>query len=185
LKEINHQATAGVDVNSAGNHNITPLWWAAWTENYEGFAALLDKGANPNSQQAEGYPIMYLVADMNDSRLLKTALKHGGNPNLHDSQSGETPLFPAVLHGFKTNVDLLLAARADVNARLSISGETLPMVAMGSSADYELVYRLFQYGADPALKDGGGKTIADTIQIRSVNASNITMIRGARRFWSF
>jgi len=171
-KEIKRLVAAGANVNAVGQHNITPLWWAAWRENYEGFAALLDNGANPNVQRAEGYPIMHLIADMKDARLLAAALKHGGDPNLRDSQSSETPLFPAVQNDRKSQIAMFLAAKADVNAQVTISGETLPMVAIGARADYELVYRLFESGADPALKDVHGYTIADVIAIRSVNASN-------------
>src|SRR6266700_1146478 len=130
LKEIDRQIAAGANVNTVGNHDITPLWWAAWAENYQGFAALLARGSNPNAVRAERYPIMLLVADMKDARFLEAALQSGGDPNLRDMQSGETALFPAVLHGYKAHVDLLLAAKADVNVRLPVSGETQPMVAM-------------------------------------------------------
>src|SRR5262249_1181589 len=139
----------GVDVNVVGQHDITPLWWAAWTDNYDGFAALLDKGANPNRQRAEGYPIMHLVANAKDARLLEAALKHGGDPNLRDSRSGETPLFPAIVLGRKTQIGLLLAAGADVNAQMPISRQTLAMTAIGAQGDYEIVYQLLQKGADP------------------------------------
>jgi ankyrin repeat protein len=172
VKEIYRLIAGGADANAVGQHGITPLWWAAWTENYEGFSALLDKGADPNAQRADGYPIMYLVADMKDARLLEAALKHGADPNLRDSKSGYTPLFPAVMNGLKPQIDLLLAAKANVNAQLPVSGETLPMVAIGARADYQLVFTLFEMGADPALKDIHGNTVADTIAIRSVNASN-------------
>lgn len=172
VKEINRQVAAGANVNAVGQHAITPLWWAAWVENYNGFAALLAKGANPNAQRAEGYPIMYLVADMKDPRLLEAALKHGGDPNLRDSTSGESPLFPAVLHGRKPHIELLLAAKADVNARMPVSGETLPMIAIAARADYQLVYRLFQMGADPTLTNTHGQTIAVDIELVSRNASN-------------
>lgn len=173
VKEINQQIAAGVNVNTVGKHGITPLWWAAWAENYDGFAALIDKGANPNAQRAERYPVMHLIADMKDSRFLEAALKHGGDPNLRDNESGETPLFPAVKNNRKPQIDLLLAAGADVNAQAPISGETLPMLAIAARADYQLVYRLLQMGADPTLKTKNAqKTLADFIEIRSINASN-------------
>ena len=171
VKEIDRQTAAGADVNIVGKHEITPLWWAAWAENYQGFAALLEKGANPNCQRSERYPLMLLVAEIKDPRFLEAALKHGGDPNLRDRQSGETPLFPAVLHGYKAHIDLLLAAKAEVNARLPVSGETLPMVAMARS-DYQLVSRLLNMGADPTLKLKSGQTLADFIAVSSVHANN-------------
>src|SRR2546428_3252830 len=62
VKEINRLIAEGVSVNAVGKQGITPLWWALWTKNYEGFSALLDKGANPNAQRLEGDPIMLLAA---------------------------------------------------------------------------------------------------------------------------
>jgi len=172
LNTINSQVAAGVNVNTVGTHDITPLWWAAWAENYVGFAALLDKGANPNAQRSDGFPIMNLIATKEDSRFLAAALKHGGDPNLRENKSGEPPLFPAVLRGYKENIDLLLTAKADANWQSPISGETLPIIAIGARGDYELVYKLFQNGADPKLKDHFGHTLADTIEVISKNASN-------------
>jgi ankyrin repeat protein len=114
---------------------------------------------------------MIFIAAFSDHRFLEAALKHGGNPNLKDTESGEVPLFRAMLFGYQRNIDLLLAAKADVNAQLPISGYTLPMAAM-ERADYHLVYRLFEAGSDPALTGKGVGNIADTIIIRSVHASN-------------
>jgi uncharacterized protein len=171
-KEIDRLIAEGTSVNTVGQHGITPLWWALWIKNYEGFSALLDRGANPNAQRVQGDPIMILAADMNDARFLAAALKHGGDPNLRDARSGKTPLFSAVLYGYKQAAELLLAAKADVNVQMPVSRETLPMVAVASRADYELVYRLFESGSDPTLKDIHGNTVADTIAFRSVNASN-------------
>jgi ankyrin repeat protein len=172
VKEINRLVAAGAIVNFIGQHNITPLWWAAWAENHNGFYELLEKGANPNAQREEGYPIMYLVAEIKDSRFLEAALKHGGDPNLRDKRSDETPLFRAVLNDFSTNVELLLVARADTNAQLPVSGETIPMVAIGANNDYKIVYELFQHGANPALKDRWGNTLAVTIENCSKSSTN-------------
>jgi len=171
VKEIERQVASGVDVNTIGKHAITPLWWAAWAGNYEGFAALLDKGANPNVQRPE-YPIMYLVAGMDDPRFLEAALKHGGDPNLLEGVTGNGPLWPAVRDGLKTQIDLLLAAGADVNVQAPTNGQTLPMLALGARKDYELAYRLLQAGADPKIKAFADSTLADTIELVSLHASN-------------
>jgi ankyrin repeat protein len=170
--EINRLVAAGANVNVAGEHDITPLWWAIWTRNLRGYEALLDKDANPNAKRAEQYSIMYLAADMEDSKFLAAALKHGGNPNLLDGQSARPPLYPAILNGYNENIDLLLAAKADLNWQDSISGETFPMVAIAARIDYKLVYKLFQNGADLTLKDRFGNTLADSIELVSINASN-------------
>jgi ankyrin repeat protein len=172
VKQITRIAASGADINSVGHDGITPLWWAAWTRSYDGFAALLQLGANPNAQTTNAPPVMHLIADMTDPRFLSAALKHGGDPNLREVSSGTTPILHAVLQGYEKQVDLLLDAGADPNVQWPISGETLPMTALGASANYKLVYKLFQKGADPTRKDVNGKTLADTIALVSVNASN-------------
>jgi len=77
-----------------------------------------------------------------------------------------------VQNNCKPRIDLLLAAGAGVNVPTPIGRETLPMVAIGASRNYQLVYRLFQAGADPTLKTKNGDTLADYIELASINASN-------------
>lgn len=172
VAEVDKLVKAGVNVNAVGRHDITPLWWAQFAANFDGFAALLDHGANPNVQRADGYPIMLLIAEQKDPRFLEAALKHGGNPNFRDRSSGLMPLSKAVLRGYKPQIEMLLAADADANARDPISGESLPMIAIGARVDYQLAYELFRKGADPSAKLTTGQTIVDLIDVRSVNASN-------------
>jgi ankyrin repeat protein len=169
--QIDKLVSNGANVNAVGQEDITPLWWAAFAQNINGFEALLEKGADPNAQRKDQYPLMIFIAAFSDHRFLEVALKHGGDPSLRDVKSGVTPLYRAIEFAHQRNIDLLLAAKADVNAQLLISGDTLPMAAM-TRADYHLVYRLFQAGSDPALTGKGVGNIADTIIIRSVHASN-------------
>jgi ankyrin repeat protein len=169
LAEINRLVSKGISVNAFGRNEITPLWWAAWAENYTGFNALLEKGANPNAERSAGLPIMHLVAQLPDSRFLEAALKHGGNPNTIDRASKDTPLFRTVLLHFQDHTALLLTAGANVNAQNPISGWTLPMQAIGSNGDYKLVYELLQRGADWSLSTKDGKSLADIMGIASID----------------
>jgi ankyrin repeat protein len=171
-KRIDELVRQGANVNSVGKEEITPLWWAAFAENYDGFLALLEKRANPNQQRSNGLPVMHLVANCKDPRFLEAALKYGGDPNLIDRRTGETPVFPAALGGFQRHIDLLLSAGANLNAQKATTGETPSMVAIGARADYHLVYRFFDAGADPTIKTRSGITLADIIKVRSINSSN-------------
>jgi ankyrin repeat protein len=171
-EEIDRLIAAGADVNAVGKHGMTPLWWAAWKEDYRGFERLLEKGADPNAQRTEGLPIMHAVTYVRDSRFLATALKHGGDPNQWDLKSDESPLFPAVRHNYKAQIDLLLAPKADLNAQAGDSRRTLPMAAIGARRDYELAYRLLQLGSNPHLTNANGGTLFDAIATASRNASN-------------
>lgn len=115
---------------------------------------------------------MHLIANMKDARLMEAALKHGGDPNLRDHQSGETPLFRAVQNDYKQQVELLLSAKPDLNIQTTVSHWTVTMVAIASRADYHLTYRLVEAGANATLKAEDGRTLADIIETRSINASN-------------
>lgn len=172
VKEINRLVAEGADVNAVGKHEITPLWWAAWASDLQGFTALLEKGANPNAQRKDGVPLMHLLTWMKRPEFLEAALKNRGDANLRDLRTGETPLFPAIVKRRSAQIELLFAAKADVNARELREGETLPMTLIAARVDYEFAYRLFQMGADPALKTKSGSNIADYIELRSQHASN-------------
>ncbi|HRI81919.1 MAG TPA: ankyrin repeat domain-containing protein [Opitutaceae bacterium] len=169
---IEEELRAGVDPNTVGKHDITPLWWAAVANNLPGFTALMENGADPNFKRAEGNSLMIIVSE---SWLLKldflaAALRHGGNPNFRDSKSGETPLHLAVRYGQREQIDLLLAAGADLN--IQDGGGGTPMMSMiGARGDYRLVWEFLQRGADYTIKTNSGHTLADTIRVRRINPS--------------
>lgn len=169
VSEINRMITEGTKVNTLGKHGITPLWWAAWAVNYEGFNALLEKGADPNAPRSLGLPVMHLAAQLPDARFLAAALKHGGNPDAIDQVSSDTPLFVTVLFHLEEQTGLLLKAGANVNVQQPISGWSLPMQAIGSNGDYKLVYELLQRGADYSLKMSNGQTLIDVIGTAAID----------------
>ena len=169
--EIARQLAAGVDINTVGAHWITPLWWVAWVENYDGFVALLEKGANPNYVRKEGLSLMLYVTRMKDARFLETVLKHKGDPNLLDRGIIETPIFRALMLPDRRNLDLLLAAGADLNMQ-DEGGWTPAMRAIAAAGEYKIVWEFLQRGADPTLKTKNGKTLADIIEFRMIDADS-------------
>jgi ankyrin repeat protein len=168
VAEITRLISDGAKVNTFGENEITPLWWAAWARNFDGFNALLEKGGDPNAQRSAGLPLMHLVAQIPDVRFLAAALKHGGNPNTVDQMSGVTPLYNTVTFHLEEHTTLLLASGANINVQLPLSGWTLLMQAIGSNGDYKLVYQLLQKGADYTLKTKEGKTLADVVRTRAI-----------------
>lgn len=168
IREIKRLASLGVNPNSEGKSGITPLWWAAWADNYDGFRALLEFGADPNAVPATGPSVMIVIAELNQPKFLRAALNHGGNPNISDNDSGNTPLLRTVLLGRSEQTKMLLDAGADINVQRPITGATLPMIAIGASGDYELVYDLLQRGADYRLKTAAGRDLAYFISSRAI-----------------
>jgi ankyrin repeat protein len=165
---IQRELDAGVNPNAVGRDGITPLWWAAGAVNLQGFTYLLDHGADPNFPKCDGYSIMYLVTAMTRNDFLEAALKHGGDPNFRDPRNDETPLFEAVMMGYRRKVDLLLNSGANINAQDS-GGDTILERAIEARGDYRLVWEFLQRGADYRLKGNVGQTLADTIDTRLID----------------
>ena len=161
--EIKRLVLDGAAVNAVGMEEITPLWWALWADNFDGFEALLRLGANPNAPRRMGLPIMHLAANNPDSRFLQAALRFGGNPDEIDVAAQTTLLYRPIRGGLDRNVEILLAAGANVNAVEPYSGRILPMIAITANTNFRLAYQLVVRGADVNKKTTNGETLADIV----------------------
>lgn len=107
----------GADVNGHGQEGMTPLLWALSCDNVRGIEALLEAGANPN-QPVGSCTAVYLAATRHDPGPLHTLLRHGGDANAFDTETGMTALQEAFSLGLHElgweNYDALLA-KADIN----------------------------------------------------------------------
>ena len=86
-------------------------------------------------------------------KLMEFLLKKGADPNLKD-KNGQTALFFAA--DCPDRVALLLKYGADINAQNN-DCETV-MIRAAKISDYYIVKDFFEQGADPLIKDSGGKT---------------------------
>jgi ankyrin repeat protein len=159
VSEIDRLIASGVDVNSRGGANVTPLFWSM--QNVSGFTALLERGADPNVVFEEGglLSVMHLCATALDPRLLQVALEHGGDPNLVAGSLGETPLFTAL--GSTERMASLVDGGADVDAKLT-SGNPLLLVA-ARTGRLDAVYLLLTRGADYNVRDMRGNGLTDAL----------------------
>jgi uncharacterized protein len=164
VKTIDRLVSNGVDVNAKGKDNVTTLFFALNAKNKVGFKRLLELKADPNLQaKSSGESVVSLAAKIeDDSEWLELALKHGGNPDVVDPTDvickNQTPLFNAnYAHNLK-NVELLIAAGANVNHQ-DACGET-PAMNATDYRWYRGVYRLLQAGADVRIKNVHGQDLA-------------------------
>jgi uncharacterized protein len=157
IRKIEQLVKEGISVNARGTQGATPLFWAM--RDRKGFKRLLELGADPNVVYADGNSVMHAATRLKDPRILKTALEHGGNPNLTapGDSVGNTPLFDALENGIEM-VDLLLAHGADINARDNF--ESTPVLTAAKVVNLEMVYHLLERGADYSLKDRNGYDLA-------------------------
>ena len=141
---IDELVAAGADVNARGRSDGTALWWALRRRNLEGFARLLEHGADPNLLVAGPHydttTVMHKAAELENPAFLASALEHGGDPNVRAGGNNWTPLF--VAHEL-TALRMLLDNGADVEAKAGY-GSTIAHLKTGRAA---LLYELLVRGA--------------------------------------
>ncbi|KAF0188359.1 MAG: Ankyrin, partial [bacterium] len=133
-----------------------PLLHQASNENFETVKLLLDKGANPNTENNNSTlpsPLMVAV-NAEHTEIVKILLDKGANPNIKDSE-GNTPLMQAVSNGNEEIAKLLIGKGADVNAKAN-DGESVLAIAK----DY--------YGVD---EDDSEETLDETPIIKILKKS--------------
>jgi len=123
LAEIDRLVAERVDVNARGKGNMTPLMWS-FIADEKTYKRMLEHGADPNVIVTDGfntrgtvkpgYSVMAVAAQSRFPNHLKLTLKHGGDPNLVNPKTGETPLHRAIRQYRLQNVRVLPASVCDV-----------------------------------------------------------------------
>lgn len=175
---------AGLDVNSRGAKNETPLMRVC--SGYVDPATsrsflqsrcsivqlLLDAGAEVNAVDQYGGSPLQMAAGAGNTEVVKVLLKAGANPNMVDA-SGRCPLYEASLHGRARIVQALLQAGAHVEAAtlgsrirslpvftsglIDVEGVT-PLIAAAEGGHFHAVRLLVDAGADVSRSDSSGFT---------------------------
>ncbi|WP_444897187.1 ankyrin repeat domain-containing protein [Microbulbifer sp. SSSA005] len=161
---IDSLVEGGVDVNSKGKHNATPLFWAI--SNEEGFNYLLKLGADPNVVFDDGGSILHWLVVRGKIQLLKAALASGGDPNLISSINEDSLLYLAIGSPNELDsVELLIGAGANVNGTTS-SGNTAAMLAAGYN-HFETVAVFVKNGVDASIRNESGETLLEKLQSKT------------------
>jgi hypothetical protein len=105
---------------------------------------------------------LFAAVGRNDVALTQQLLHQGANPNRRTG-FGHYPIHEAVSHGNRTNLDLLLAAGADVNVRVSPKGflspnQWTPLHFAADRGDTYIVATLLSKGAKVNMRDHWGHT---------------------------
>lgn len=192
-ERVEELAAQGADVNARGENGVSPLLWRLMISNLSGFEKLLELGADPNIVLDRHNPLTPSIAIRNggsimhwaaghesNSGFLKSALSHGGNPNLVTGPSGETPLFKTISaikgdgldRDRADNRSMLLGAGADIDARShgevrgASGGGRTPVMVAADIGRYDIVRELLYRGADYALKDDSGAGLVERVVSR-------------------
>ena len=106
---------------------------------------LLKRGADVNTQQADGATALQWAAYRGDSKLAELLLKAGAKPGLAN-RDGATPLWLAAARGDAAVIQALLKVGADANEQLPLGRRPLMLAARSGNVD--AVRALLEHGAD-------------------------------------
>jgi ankyrin repeat protein len=169
VETIDALVKEGVDVNSKGRYNVTPLFRSLVARNKDGFGALLRHGADPNVLNTRGFAVVNQAALDEDSYWLDQALKHSGNPNLVNDGNpfvrGRTPIYYTISKGRVANAKLLIAAKADLNHKDATG--SCPLLRAAQRGDYEIVFALLSAGADFRQRDTADDDLVSWVSRRN------------------
>jgi ankyrin repeat protein len=143
------ESGAGGELNSPARDGMTPLLWAAQTNDLAIARLLLEAGADANLGNRYGITPLWLAATNRSPALVRLLLEHGAEASA-GLPHGETPLMAAARAGDAESIQLLLDAGANPNISETSLGETALMWA--AAEDHaDAVRVLVAAGADSSL----------------------------------
>jgi uncharacterized protein len=112
------------------------LLWPMHKANPDGFAALLEAGANANQTDHRGSPVATFAAKNPDIRYLEALLRAGTNPNARNTDR-EPLTFVAATEGNCPHVQLLIERGADPTFKIK---DALVKTRVGAQPILELIF---------------------------------------------
>ncbi|MCM1322524.1 MAG: ankyrin repeat domain-containing protein [Bacteroides sp.] len=164
-------------IKAADGIGNTPLHYAAEWHFDNAAALLLEKGANPNAQNANGETPLYNAIESDSASTIALLIAKGADKNARD-YLGNTPLHACVRQDAQTAAKALLLAGADINAQ-NLAGKT-PLAAAARLGHIAMTTLLLDNGADINAADATGKTVLmDSIQSVNTEIATLLIKRGA------
>lgn len=155
----------------------TPLHYAAKWKYDNSVSILLEKGANPDAQNANGETPIFSAIQSNSTSTISLLIKNGANKEARDFL-GNTPLHSCVYKDAKDSAKVLILSGADIDAK-NLAGQT-PLAEAASKGFISMVTLLLDSGANINAFDATGKTILmDSIKNEKVNIASLLLKRGA------
>ena len=144
--EIRALLTQQLDVNATEGDGSTALHWAAYRDDLQTVALLIQAGANPNPANEHGVTPLSLACTNGNAAMVETLLAAGADANAA-LKTGETVLMTCARAGSAEAVTAILTRGADVNAKEGSEHQTALMWA--TAQRHPAVVRvLIEHGAD-------------------------------------
>lgn len=158
LEKMERLIANGVDVNTKGKGNMTPLMWSFPDNKLERFTMLLKHGADPNVKITSdlGIPSAFRPGDSVTCQAAKTrfpgyfeaVMKAGGDPNIADG-SGMSMLHVIVLAMLPDALNRAeIAVKQGADLKSLYGGKTLPVAAVVTAGQYDLALYFLEAGCD-------------------------------------
>jgi ankyrin repeat protein len=143
-------------IHVADPDGSTPLHWAAYRADPGAVERLILAGADVNARNDYGVTPLSLACTDGNAAIVEKLLNAGAEPD-GAVRSGETPLMIAARTGSIDAVTLLLAYKADVNAKERWNGQTALMWA-AAEGHASVAQLLIDHGADVHASSNSGAT---------------------------
>ncbi len=147
---IKRLIAAGAKPNFRSAKGMPLLLWPMHKQSPDGFAALLESGADANQTDHRGSPVAAFAARNPDIRFLDAILRAGVNPDTRNTDR-EPLTFVAAMAGNWPHVQRLIERGAQIDAfNHENDGDTL--LAYYAYGQFERALWLLEHGADPTFK---------------------------------
>jgi cytohesin len=143
---------AGADVRARGSQNRTPLHEAAIHGDLGIVDALLAAGAEVDARSEGGFTPLYYASQNGYVDVMKRLLEKGADVNARNTLTEQTPLMAAAYNAGPEAIEVLAAAKADLNA-VDYSKRTALDMAVDLERPAEVIAALRKAGAQPAKKE--------------------------------
>jgi ankyrin repeat protein len=142
---------AGADTHARATQNKTPLHAAAINGDAPTISALIAAGAEVDARCDGGYTPFYIAAQNGHIEAMKRFLAKGADVNAKNSLSEGTPLMIAVYNTGPEAIQVLVDAKADLNA-VDYSGRSALDMAVDLKRPDAVIELLRKAGAQPGKK---------------------------------
>lgn len=146
----------GANLEARNTNGRTPLYVAAKRGRLEAVKALLDRGANPNSYNADvRFSPLHVAAEYYHLKVIRELLARGANPN-QTNRYVQTPLWQAAWQSHRDGAVARVLVAAGAKMEVGDHDGTTPLSHAVDNGHTVFAKTLLELGANPDAQSLGG-----------------------------